>query len=155
MAMLDKLAEFCDATDLNTGGAGTYTIGSQIDTSQVTSYIGEGEPVYLVVSVALTATSGGSATATFLLVTDDAVALSSGTTLATSPTWAVASMTATTTATPPRGTILWCIALPSNAQYLQHLGIRQTTATAAFTAGKVDAYLTKDPSIYRAYANAI
>lgn len=154
MVMIDKLAEFCDATALNTGGAGTYTLGNQIESAQVTNFVGDGEPVFLVVSVATTATSGGSATATFTLVTDDDVALTSGTVLATSATWAVASMVATT-GTPPRGTLLWVIALPSAVSYLKYFGIRQTTATAAFTAGAVDAYLTKDVAIYRAYANAI
>lgn len=144
--ILDKLAEFCDATALNTGGAGTYTLGNQIDTQVVNSFLANGEPVYLVIRVATTATSGGSATGTFLVVTDDAVDLSSGTTLATSQTFTVASMLA--------GVTILAIALPY-ATYLRYLGIRQTTATAAFTAGAVDAFLTKDPSFYRAYANAI
>lgn len=150
MVMLDKLAEFCDAVSLP-GGTTTNTLGNQIESAQATNFLGDGEPVYLVVSVATTATSGGSATAVFTLVTDDAVDLASGTTLATSQTWAVANMVATSV----RGTILWCIALPPATSYLKYLGIRQTTGTAAFTGGAIDAYLTKDPTIYRAYANAI
>lgn len=153
MVMMDKLAEFCDAVLLNTGTSNTATLGDQIDLTTATSFVGDGEPVFLVISAATTATSGGSASATFTLVTDDDVALSSGTTLATSPAAPVASIVATT-GTPRRGTILWCIALPMTG-YLRYLGIRQTNNATAFTGGAIDAFLTKDATFYRAYANAI
>lgn len=146
MTMTDALATFCNATALNTGGAGSYTIGSQIDPQQVTHNLGIGQPVYLVGKVATTATSGGSATATFILVTDDDVALTSGTVLATSATIAVASLTA--------GRGIFALALPSGT-YLRYLGVQQITATAAFTAGAVTMFLTTDLDVYRAYANAI
>ena len=157
MTMLDDFNELCDATALNTGGAGTYTIGDQIDLSASGRDLGNGEPAWLIVQVATTATSAGSATATFLLVTAALADLTtSASTLATSPTWAVASMTATGTsgsANVGRGTVLWAIALPSGT-YNRYLGIRQVTGTAAFTAGAIDAFVTTDPNIYRAYANA-
>lgn len=158
MTMLDSFNEICDATTLNTGGVGTYTIGNQIDLSVAGRDIGNGEPAWLIVQVATTATSGGSATATFTLVTASATDLTTGaTTLATSPTWAVANMTATGTSgagTVGRGTVLWRIALPS-ATYARYLGIRQTTGTQAFSTGAVDAFITTDPQVYAAYANAI
>jgi hypothetical protein len=45
--VLDERTEFCDATALNTGAAGTYLIGDVIDSSVVRD-IGQGV-VYLVI----------------------------------------------------------------------------------------------------------
>ncbi len=153
--ILDELTEFCDATALNTGGAGTYNIGDQIDTRalpgmidpNVTKDFGFSE-LYLIVRVATTATSGGSATGTFRLVSD-AIAtpdLSTATVHVVSPTFTVASMTA--------GTTLLALKLPSGS-YERYIGIQQITGTAAFTAGAIDAFLTNDPNAWRPYADNV
>jgi len=59
--ILDKRTEFCDATALNTGAAGTYLIGDQIDLG-VARDIGTGEQLYLVITVDTPPTSAGAAT---------------------------------------------------------------------------------------------
>ena len=48
--ILDKFGEFCDAVACNTGAAGTYLLGSQIDIGAVRD-VGNGEELYLVISV--------------------------------------------------------------------------------------------------------
>jgi hypothetical protein len=68
--ILDKRNEFCDAVALNTGGAGTYLLGDQIDLG-VARDMGNGEPMYLVITVATLPTSAaGTATAQFTLASD-------------------------------------------------------------------------------------
>lgn len=150
--ILDERTEFCDATALNTGGPATYLIGDVIDTKSAaidpntTKDFGLSE-VWLIVRVATTATSGGSATGTFRLVSDSTADLATSATVhVTSATFAVASMTA--------GTTLLATKLPSGS-YERYLGIQQITGTAAFTGGSVDAFLTSDPNLFRAYADNV
>ena len=142
----DKLATFADDTALNTGAAGSYIIGDQIDLQVargIGTLIGHAQ-LWLVVKVQTTATSGGSATLAVNLVTDDNGALSSPTVIASTPAFAVANLTA--------GTVLAVFALPISSAYERYIGIQQVTGTAAFTAGKIDAFLTTSPPAYRAYA---
>jgi hypothetical protein len=142
--ILDERTEFCDAVALNTGGAGSYLLGDVIDIGLAGRDLGNSDPLYLVIQVDTAATSGGSATGTFSLVTDDNDSLSSPTVLVSSQAWAVASMTA--------GKTLLAVQLPlEGAAYERYLGIRQTTAVAAFTAGKINAFLTHSPATWKSY----
>ena len=75
----DALATFCDNTALNTGAAGTYIIGDVIDLGATSGGLRDDQNIYLVATVATTATSGGAATGAFDLVTDDNSSISSGT----------------------------------------------------------------------------
>lgn len=60
---------------------------------------------------------------------------------------AVASMTA--------GAVLFAGSLPMEGNaYERYLGVLQTTAVAAFTAGKINAFLTHDVARWKAYADA-
>jgi hypothetical protein len=141
--ILDKRTEFCDATALNTGAAGSYLIGDVVDLS-VARDLGGDQALYLVMTVGTAATSGGSATGTFNLVTDDNASLSSPTTLVSSKAWTVATMTA--------GTVLMAVQLPmEGTAYERYIGIQQVTGTAAFTAGTVNAFLTTDVARWKAY----
>lgn len=152
--ILDERNEFCDATSLNTGAAGTYLIGDVIDLKSPTIAPNTtvdlfGSDLYLVIQVDTTATSGGSATGQFHLASDAQAAIAtdgSATYHFSTSARAVASLTA--------GTLVACVKLPVG-NYERYLGILQTTGTAAFTAGKVNAFLTADPAVYRAYADNV
>jgi hypothetical protein len=144
--ILDERTEFCDATSLNTGAAGDYVIGDSIDLGLAARDIGNGDSLWFVVTVDTTATSGGSATLAVSLATDDNSSLSSATKIVTSPAIAVASLTA--------GTSVFTVKVPS-AVYERYIGIVQTTGTAAFTAGKVNAFLTNDIAKWKPYADAV
>ena len=64
--------------------------------------------------------------------------------ITSSRAWPVASMTA--------GTTLMAIQLPQEGTaYERYIGIQQVTGTAAFTAGKVNAFLTEDVARWKAY----
>lgn len=149
--ILDERNEFCDATALNTGAAGSYLIGDVIDLGAVQRDIGNGEQLYLVIQVDTTATSGGAATGQFSLVSDAQAAI------ATDGSASVHFQTAAIpVATLAAGYNVASVALPTEGKaYERYLGILQTTGTAAFTAGKVDAFLTHDVSKIRAYADAL
>lgn len=138
--ILDELTEFADATALNTGGAGTYLVGDVMDlgANGTLKDIGNGRPTYFVLQVTTTATSGGSNTTNFQLASDSTA------NLATSPTvhWqsgalAVAGITAG---------LRYVVPLPVEKRYERYLGVLQVVATAALTAGAIDAFLTLDPT---------
>lgn len=147
--IIDKRTEFADAAALNTGAAGVYRIGNVIDLEKTGLDLGQGEPLYLVISVDTAATSGGSATAAFSLASDAQAAIAtdgSATVHFKTDAIPVAQLAA--------GKRIVMVALPAGA-YERYLGILQTTATAAFTGGAVDAFLTQDPSGWKAYPDAI
>lgn len=144
--ILDERTEFCDATSLNTGAAADYVIGDSIDLGLAARDIGNGDGLWFVVTVDTTATSGGAATLAVSLATDDNSSLSSATKIVTSPVIAVASLTA--------GTNVFTVKVPS-ATYERFIGIVQTTGTAAFTAGKINAFLTNDIAKWKPYADAV
>jgi len=146
--ILDERNEFCDATALNTGAAGTYNIGDTIPLS-VARDIGQGSNIYLVINVATGITVAASTgTVSFRLVSDaaDPPNTSTATVHYTSPAFA------TSTTAIAAGTNLVTQALPweGNAYELV-LGIQQITGTTAINAGAVDAFLTLTPARWKAY----
>lgn len=146
--ILDERTEFCDATALNTGAAASYLIGDVIDTGGDGAE-GNSDDVYLVIQVDTTATSGGAATGTFRLCSDAQAAIAvdgSQTIHYSSATIPVASLVA--------GYEVCAIKLPRGT-YERYLGIVQVTATAAFTAGKVNAFLTKDAKVWQAFPDGL
>lgn len=144
--ILDERTEFCDATALNTGGAGSYLLGDHIDTS-IARDLGNGKDVEFVVSVDTTATSGGSATLTVNLITSANSDMSSPTVIVGSPTFALAAITA--------GTTLFRVQIPASANWARYVGVQQVTGTAAFTGGAVSAFLTPAAANWRSYNDAI
>lgn len=147
--IIDKLTKFCGNTALNTGAPGSFLIGDVVPLGQLRD-IGQGTALYLVIVITGTATSGGAATASFSLVSDDVAAINpaTGTKHITSPVLAVANM--------PAGKTVLAVALPvEGAEYEEYLGIVQTTAGVAFTGGTVDAFLTPTLANWKAYADGV
>lgn len=145
--LLDARNEFADAVALNTGAAGTYLIGSQIDTGG--DGLNDVEEMYLVIQVDTTATSGGSATGQFHLVSDAQAAIATD----GSATYHF-STKAIPVATLAAGYTVCQIELPKGT-YERYIGILQTTGTAAFTAGKVNAFLTNTPVTAKSFPDGI
>lgn len=145
----DKLATLADAVALNTGAAGNYTIGDVIDLGAA-KQLNDPKSLYLVITVDVTATSGGSATLAVALLTDDNAAMSSPTVVWQGNAVAVATLVA--------GYRYAVVELPKGADnYERYLGLRQVTGTAAFTAGAINAFLTHDvpATLWRAYSDGI
>ena len=144
--IIDKRTEFCSATALNTGAPGTYLIGNQIDLGTARD-VGVGEELYLVITVDTQPTSGGAATAQFTLASDDTASIATNGTASVhfqTKAFTIAEMTA--------GAVLAAVALPTEGvAYERFLGILQTTGTAAFTGGKINAFLTPDVAKWKSY----
>ena len=149
---IDSSLEFADAVALDTTGTNTDNIGNNIDIG-VARDIGQGQPLYFVVQVAVAPTSGGSATIQFSLVSDASSTIAtngSQTIHYLSDAIAIATLTAGWT---------MGIALPfGNTQlgeggtgYERFLGFQTVTGTAALTAGSVNAFLTNSQYGWTAY----
>lgn len=152
--MLDSRNEFCDAVALNTGAAGTYLLGNQIDlgTAPAPGLVGAVDDMYLVITVDTGITAGSAGTVSFSLASDSTAAVAtdgSATVHFTTP--AFATGTGTGTGALKAGTVLAVIEMPKAFNYERYLGVLQTTGTAAITAGKINAFLTADPAAWSAF----
>ena len=149
--ILDERNEFCDATALNTGGAGTYLIGDVMDLGSTGDDIGTGEPLYVVIQVTTAVTSGGSATVKFHVASDAGAAIAAdGSETIHSSTNAIAKASLTAGAT-----LIFPLPAAGSVAYERYLGIEQVTATAALTAGAVNAFITNEPHSWVAKADAV
>lgn len=146
-SIMDSRAEFCDATALLTTGTGLLLVGNVMDVTVVRD-LGNGRPVYLVISCDTAVTSGGAATLGFVLASDAQAAIAvDGTATEHFRTQLIAKAT-------------WIagfqqiIALPPEfPAYEQFIGVLQNVGVAALTAGKINAYLTLDPPRSKTYKN--
>ena len=149
--MLDENLEFADATSVGTPNNSTVNVGDVIDLGAVVRDIGNGEPLYCVVQVTTAFTSGGAATVRFKLSSDSTATLSvdgTQTEHATSDAIAVASLVV--------GYQVVLPVPPHSPNYERYLGFQvQEAAGQALTAGAVNAFLTRDVAVYRAYADAV
>jgi hypothetical protein len=154
--ILDKRTEFADAVALNTGAAGTYLIGSQLDLSEVRD-VGNGKELYFVVTVATGIEVGASTgTVAFKLASDDSDSVSTTTSTVHYTSAEFATSTTTDTTTLAAGTVLFAVPLPLEGNaYERYLGILQVTGTTAISAGAINAFLTFDVQKWKAYADAI
>lgn len=147
--IIDSRTELADGTALNTGAAGTYLIGDQIDLGVAGRDIGNGsDHLYVYARISTTAVSAGSATLRLQLVSDAQAAIAtdgSATVHIDTGQFDVADLSA--------GTVLFVGRLPQEGNaYERYLGLLQTTGTAAFTAGAVDMFMTPQPMAWKAYA---
>lgn len=144
----DKLNQFCDAVAANTGGAGSYLLGNQIDL-RVASDLGHTEGAYLVIKTKTLLTSGAGGTISFTLASDATAAIDP----ATSSKHLTTPVKAVGAGGIPANTILFAGQLPyeGSIPYERFLGILQTTAVSAMTAGTIDAFLVRDLAAWKAY----
>lgn len=146
--IMDELLEFCDAETLETA-TGTALEGDVIDLGAAGEDIGNGEPLYVVIQVDTAVTSAGAATVKFEVASDAQAAIAtdgSATVHVSTEAIAKASLVAGYTRILP---------LPPGAgnDYERYLGVLATVGTAALTAGKINAFIVKDPHRWKAYAD--
>lgn len=152
--ILDKLNEFCDATSV-AAVASTALVGNVIDLSVVGSDIGMGTCMYLVIRTETEIITGGIAgTIQFQLASDAQAAIAidgSATVHLTSPSFVTDDAAANSAALNAGGTIM--IAELPYGTYEQFLGILAVIGGQTVTAGKIDAFLTRDPAVVKSYAD--
>jgi hypothetical protein len=149
--ILDSLLEFADATSV-AAAAGTALIGDVIDLQEARD-IGNGEPIYLVIQCDTAIITGGAAgTVRFQLVSDAQAAIATnGSATVHYDSGAIVTGAAGSGLT-AAGAMITAIALPmEGVAYEQYLGILCVTATTTTTAGKINAFLTKDVAKWTAY----
>lgn len=157
--ILDELLEFADATSV-AAAAGTALIGDVIDLGAVPQDFGNGEPMYLIIQTDTEIITGGAAgTVKFQLASDAQAAIAvdgSATVHIDTGTFVTDDDAANSDQLNAGGTIFMG-ALPTGASraYERYLGILAVTATTTTTAGAINAFLTKDPSYWKSYADAV
>lgn len=156
--ILDERNEFCDAVSVAKTAGASYLIGDVIDLGAVSRDIGQGEGIYLVISVDTEIITGGSAgTISFSLCSDAQAAIAvdgTQTTHYTSKAF-VTDDSAANDSQLNAGGYPVIVELPfEGAVYERYLGIVVTVGTTDTTAGKINAFLTKNPAKYRAYPDA-
>ena len=148
--ILDEYNEFCDATSLNTGAAGTYNIGDVIDLG-VARNLGGDQALYLVVTVDTGITVAASTgTVQFQLVSDGTDTIATN---GTQSIHAISKAHATSTAAIAAGSVLMAVQVPleGSTAYERYLSVQQVTGTTAINAGKVNAFLTTYVAAWKSY----
>lgn len=145
--ILDKNLEFADAVSV-AAGAGTANIGNLIDIA-VLRDIGDGQPLYLVISVDTEIITGGTAgTIAFQLVSDSTETVDTAgaqTIHAISDTF-VTDDTLLIDDQLRAGGLPFVIALPMEGKlYERYLAVQAVIATTTVTVGAINAFLTLDP----------
>jgi len=155
--IIDSLNEFADAQSV-AAAAGTALIGDVIDLGATPQDLGNGEPMYLIITVDTSIITGGVAgTIEFKLASDAQAAIATDGTA----TQHIATGTFVTddagSADLLAGEVAFVGAMPSGAgkAYERYLGVLATVGTTTVTAGAINAFLTKDPSAWKAYADAV
>lgn len=148
---MDALNEFCDAEALSTAATGLALVGDVINLQQARDIAAGAKPIYLVIQVQTTVlAAGGAATVAFVLASDAQAAIAvdgSATEHFRSAAIAKATLVAGYELVMP---------LPSEGPvYEQYLGILQDVSTNQLTAGKINAFLTTDPPVYKAYPDGV
>lgn len=146
--IMDERNEFADAVSV-AGAAGTALIGDVIDLGAVPRDIGQGQPLYLVITTDTEIITGGAAgTINFQLVSDAAAAIAtdgSATVHIDTGTF-VTDDSAANDSQLNAGGIIFAGPLPVEGnEYERYLGVLAVIATTTVTAGKINAFLTLDP----------
>lgn len=155
--ILDEATEFADAVSV-AQAAGTYLLGDQIDLQSARD-IGNGHPLYFMITVDTEIITGGSAgTINFSLVSDAqaAIATDGTATVHFKTRDFVTDDSAANDAQMNVGGVIACVPIPlEGATYERYLGVLYTVATTTTTAGKVNAFLTTDPQKWKAMPDGI
>lgn len=151
--IMDERLEFADAVSV-AAAAGTALIGDVIDL-EVARDIGNGEPLYLVITVDTSIITGGSAgTVQFVLASDAQAAIATDGTATVH--WASKLFVTDDDALNDLDAgYAIAVAIPMEGPvYERYLGILAITGTTTTTAGKINAFLTHDVAKWKAYADA-
>lgn len=157
--IMDEFNEFADAVSVvGTAAPTTALVGDVIDLGTVPRDIGNGQPVYLVITTGTEIITGGTAGSINFALASDAQAAIADDGSATIHWQSAEFVTDDDAVNSPQlnaGGVIACVALPlEGAVYERYLGILVTRTTTATTAGTINAFLTLDPTGWRAYPEA-
>lgn len=148
--LMDDRSKLAGNLLLPTSALGTFAVGDTLDTANLAAFSSD---TWLVVQVAQTFASAGAATLQLHLVSDATSAIA---------TDGSASYHLSTGAIGigrlVQGATLAVMPLPVGLSHERYLGLLITIGTAAFSAGssgRINAFITTDPSAYRPYADNV
>lgn len=153
--ILDETLEIADATSVALA-ISTVVLGDVIDlgATPITSDIGNGEDLFLVINVDTSIVAAGAGTILYTLVSDALSTLGGGVVANCTSHFSKSVVTAASPAgLNLAGATVAIVALPYDT-YEQYLGILVTVAGNLTSAGKVNAFLTRDPAKWVATADA-
>ncbi len=148
--IIDKNLQIATALALSTAATGLALVGDQIDLGSIGRDPSNGRPLWLVIGVTTAVTSVGAATVEFRLVSDAQAAIAvDGTATEHGKTYAF-----------PKATLVagYQVAIPLPPQfpsYERYLGLLMNVGTAALTAGSINAFVTDNVQIAKAYPDAL
>ena len=150
--ILDSRNEFCDATSV-AAAAGTALVGNVIDLG--TDGVNDVEGMYLVINTDTEVITGGTAGTIQFYLVSDALATLGAAVLASCTQHAASALlvtddSAANSAALNAGENILVVALPKG-QYERYLGVLVTVGTTTVTAGKVNAFLTRNPPTWKAF----
>ncbi len=152
--ILDELTEFADAVSV-AAAASTINVGDVIDLGATARDVGNGEPLYLVITVDTEIITGGTAgTINFKLVSDSTAtpAVDGSATVHFQSRDFVTDDAAANDAALNAGSTVVAVALPMEGQvYERYLGVQATIGTTTVTAGAINAFLTPDVARWKSY----
>lgn len=154
--ILDERNEFCDDTSVAlTAGASWQNIGDVIDLGLAARDVGNGQPLYLVISVGTDGIdAAGAGSIAFRLASDDSgtIHASTSTVHAVSATFVTSTTSGDAGGALEPGKSLLVVALPMEGNvYERYIGLQALVSTQNTTAGKVHAFLTNDVARWKTY----
>lgn len=162
--LICERSEFADAASVVASASTTTLIGDTVDldspeVSPNTVLDMEGSDLYLVIQTDTEIITAGTAGAIqFFLVSDELATLGGGVVANCTTHLASASLVtddaAANSAQLNAGGVIYCGKLPTG-RYEKYLGILCTVTTTDVTAGKINAFLTNDPALWRPYADNV
>jgi len=149
--ILDERTEFADATSIGTPNNATVNVGDVIDLSIIGRDAGQGQPLYCIFQVTTTFTSGGATLLSLLIVSD-----STGTP-AVDDTQTIHYESSSEDDSYFTAGKTFVVPLPAvDPTYERFLGVQvRNRAAVAVTGGAINAFLTLDPTGWKAYPDAI
>jgi len=155
--ILDDFLEFAEDVSV-AAAAGTALIGDVVDLGSAARDIGNGDPLYLVIQTGSVEiiTAGAAGTLKFQLVSDAqaAIATDGSATVHYDTGTLVTDDAAANDSKFNVGGLIAVVALPMEGNvYERYLGILAITATTTTTAGKINAFLTRDVAKWKAYTD--
>ena len=148
--ILDERNEFADANTAGIQGAtGTELLGDVIDLGAAGQNVGNGQPLYLVVSVDTEIDSAADgASVEFVVASDAAAAIAvDGSASEHASTGVIAEANCTAGAQ-------FVVAVGIGVEFERYMGVLVKRTGEAVTAGAVSAFLTMDPTGWKAYPNS-
>lgn len=148
--IIDSRLQFANKTALSTSGTGLALVGDVVNLVNARD-IGNKNNLTLVITVdTAVAATGGASSVEFQLVSDAQAAIATdGSATVHVKTGSIPK------ATLAAGYKLMVPLPPETPVYEQYLGLLQNVSTNAVTSGKINAFITSDPPVIKAYPDAI